>query len=323
MIQYEPLLQWLQQHDQPRWADALREIIQQRFTAGYHGDFPKWQHCLQQLPDFVPTSVDLAAAAIRVGECQQIADTQREQLMLLLQQLQPWRKGPFSVFGIEIDTEWRSDWKWDRLKAAITPLSGRAVLDVGCGSGYHCWRMAGAGAARVVGIEPMLLSVMQYQAIQHFVRDPRVHVLPMGTQDMPTQLGLFDTVFSMGLLYHQREPSVHLQELQSWLRPGGELVLETLVIEGDSGDVLVPKDRYASMRNVWAIPSCATLQAWLSESGYKAIRLVDVSATSSAEQRQTPWMKFKSLADFLDPHDKNKTIEGYPAPRRAIFVATT
>jgi tRNA (mo5U34)-methyltransferase len=32
-------------------------------------------------------------------------------------------------------------------------------------------------------------------------------------------------------------------------------------------------------------------------------------------------MVFESLSDFLDPKDKNKTIEGYPAPKRAIFLA--
>ena len=323
MTQYEPLWIWLQQQGQSAWAESLRQRMPPRFSAEYHGDFPQWQRCLQQLPAIFPASVDLNAAAIRVGESAQMDEAARQQLARLLQQLHPWRKGPFNVFGVEIDTEWRSDWKWDRLKSAITPLHGRTVLDVGCGSGYHCWRIAGAGAAMVMGIEPMLVSVMQYQAIQQYVRDPRVHVLPMGTADMPTRLALFDTVFSMGLLYHQREPLAHLQELKAWLRPGGELVLETLVIDGGAGDQLIPNGRYARMRNVWVIPSCATLQGWLEHSGYQAIRLVDVTATSVAEQRQTPWMKYKSLADFLDPHDPHKTIEGYPAPRRAIFIATT
>nr|WP_169730591.1 DUF1698 domain-containing protein [Carnimonas nigrificans] len=40
------------------------------------------------------------------------------------------------------------------------------------------------------------------------------------------------------------------------------------------------------------------------------------------EQRSTEWMTFQSLKDFLDPEDQHKTIEGYPAPRRALLVAT-
>jgi len=34
-------------------------------------------------------------------------------------------------------------------------------------------------------------------------------------------------------------------------------------------------------------------------------------------------MKFDSLSDFLLPSDETKTIEGYPSPKRAIFIANT
>ncbi|MEW8068099.1 MAG: DUF1698 domain-containing protein, partial [Candidatus Thiodiazotropha endolucinida] len=43
--------------------------------------------------------------------------------------------------------------------------------------------------------------------------------------------------------------------------------------------------------------------------------------TTIEEQRATEWMRFESLADYLDPADRSLTIEGYPAPRRAVFVA--
>ncbi|PMC22346.1 tRNA 5-methoxyuridine(34)/uridine 5-oxyacetic acid(34) synthase CmoB, partial [Klebsiella aerogenes] len=44
----------------------------------------------------------------------------------------------------------------------------------------------------------------------------------------------------MGVLYHRRSPLDHLWQLKDQLAPGGELVLETLVIEGDENTVLVP-----------------------------------------------------------------------------------
>ena len=133
------------------------------------------------------------------------------------------------------------------------------MLDVGCGNGYHCWRMLGAGARAVIGIDPTLLSVMQFQAIQRLTGNANIFVLPLGIEDMPYGLKAFDTVFSMGVLYHRRSPIDHLLELRDSLRPGGELVLETLVIDGKLGDTLVPQQRYAKMRNVWFIPSCETL----------------------------------------------------------------
>ena len=304
-----------------RWLPELHTLLQQRLAPEFHGDFSKWQTTLQQLPAVTPSEIELNRAAVRVGQATDLDEDQHAVLQHSLRQLHPWRKGPFDLFGIHIDTEWRSDWKWDRLKDHIAPLTDRAVLDIGCGSGYHCWRMRGAGARFVLGIDPTLLFVMQFLALQHYIRDPQVQVLPLGMEDLPPDMGCFDTVFSMGLLYHRREPQQHLLELKSALRDGGELVLETLVIDERHGEVLVPDGRYAQMRNVWAIPSVPTLVAWLQQSGFRDVRCVDASLTSMQEQRRTDWMQFQSLSDFLDPKDPGKTVEGYPAPVRAICIA--
>jgi tRNA (mo5U34)-methyltransferase len=303
------------------WLPELHTLLQQRLAPEFHGDFSKWQAALQHLPAVIPSTIDLDSATLRVGQASDLTAEQYALLEQTLRQLHPWRKGPFDLFGIHIDTEWRSDWKWDRLKHHISPLTNRAVLDIGCGSGYHCWRMRGAGARFVLGIDPTLLFVMQFNAVQSYVRDPQVQVLPLGMEDMPLDMRCFDTVFSMGLLYHRREPQQHLLELKDCLRAGGELVLETLVIDERHGEVLIPDGRYAQMRNVWAIPSVPTLIGWLQQSGFADVRCVDVTRTSTDEQRRTDWMQFQSLSDYLDPHDPTKTVEGYPAPTRAICIA--
>jgi tRNA (mo5U34)-methyltransferase len=285
-----------------------------------HGDFPKWLAALRALPGIVGGNNDLLAQ-VRVGEAAQLSGAARAELQQLLMQLHPWRKGPFDLFGLQIDTEWRSDWKWDRLINHISPLRGRRVLDVGCGNGYHCWRMAGAGAALVVGIEPMLLYVLQYWALRHFLPGPDVFVVPATLEQLPEQLPGFDTAFSMGVLYHRRSPFEHIDLLKKKLRKGGELVLETLVVEGEEGMTLVPRDRYCRMNNVWFLPSPATLVGWLERAGFTDVRVVSVERTTLQEQRQTSWMTFESLAQALDPDDPTQTIEGHPAPMRAIVVA--
>ncbi len=299
----------------------LKQKLAARLNKDHHGDFDKWQQALSRLPELTPQNVSLDAAAIQIGSPNQINTQQRESLTELCRQFHPWRKGPFDLFGIYIDTEWRSDWKWDRLYKHITPLNDRVVLDIGCGSGYHCWRMRGAGARFVLGIDPTMVFVMQFLLLQHFIRDDQVQVLPLGIEDLNVNAGCFDTVFSMGLLYHRRDPRSHLDELRNLLRDGGELVLETLVIKDNTPTVLVPDGRYAQMRNVWAIPSVETLLQWLNEAGFRDARCVDVTATTTDEQRVTDWMQFQSLADFLDPQDRSRTVEGYPAPVRAIVIA--
>jgi tRNA (mo5U34)-methyltransferase len=304
----------------PALAPLLAKVPQDLAAETRHGDLPRWLAALAALPALTPTSVELNQT-LRIGEPDQLSAEQREELRAILMQLHPWRKGPIELFGLTIDTEWRSDWKWNRVLPHLSPLQGRQVLDVGCGNAYHCWRMAGAGAAFVLGIDPHLLFNLQYWVLRRFLPEPEVHLLPLALEDLPDNLQAFDTVFSMGVLYHRRSPFDHLLALRNCLRPGGELVLETLVIEGASGQTLVPPDRYARMPNVWFIPTCTTLAAWLEKAGYSDVHLVDVTTTALDEQRATPWMTFESLREALNPQDSTRTVEGHPAPCRAVFVA--
>ena len=310
-----------------RWEDsALRDWRRQmpdQFSRSRSekrfGDLPRWRAALAALPSLKAETIDLDTNAITASG--QVDDGTRRELEAALRSLHPWRKGPFSLFGVDIDTEWRSDFKWDRLSGAIDPLERRRVLDVGCGSGYHCWRMKGAGAAEVIGIDPTPLFVLQFKAIQHYLNIDSVHVLPLALEQLPPKLKSFDTTFSMGVLYHRRSPMDHLTDLRDTLAPGGQLVLETLVVEGGEDTVFVPPDRYARMGNVWFLPSPAALMKWMSKTGFIDVELVDLNQTTMAEQRSTEWMTFYSLSNFLDSDDHNKTVEGHPAPRRAIITA--
>lgn len=321
MIDYQQLYQVLAEVNAERWVKCLPDQLEHAFDPSQHGDLPRWQAAIETLPVLPALDYQLNDDTVRFGSAED--DVDRDQLKAQLMTLHPWRKGPFEVFGVGIDTEWRSDWKWTRLQDHIAPLSGRLVLDVGCGNGYHCWRMFGAGARGVVGIDPTLLSVMQFQAMQQISGLPNIYVLPLSVEAMPYGLKCFDSVFSMGVLYHRRSPLDHLLELRDSLRPGGELILETLVVDGDNGATLVPEGRYAKMRNVWFIPSCDTLMSWMRRCGFTNIRLLDVTTTTVEEQRSTEWMRFHSLTDFLDPANPSLTIEGLPAPRRALIIANT
>ena len=302
------------------WAALLPEQIDRGLSIQRYGDLPEWYDALAALPDLTASNLDFKTEVL-IGKQTEINGETKDEIESSLRRLIPWRKGPFSIFGIDIDTEWRSDFKWDRLLPHISPLKNKMVLDVGCGNGYHCWRMWGEGAQRVIGIDPSPRFVVQFYMLKKFVPGAKVDVLPMGLEALPEKLEAFDTTFSMGVLYHRKSPFDHLAELMGTLKPGGELVLETLVIDGGSGEVLVPEGRYAMMNNVWFLPSVQTLLSWLKKSGFHEPRCVDINQTSTDEQRATEWMRFYSLRDFLDPHNPGNTVEGHPAPRRAMFIA--
>ena len=301
------------------WLELVLGLAEQALQNHTHGDLPRWRSALQALPEPPQGSGwthDFDQCAPRLGAPVNDLDALRDVLI----KLHPWRKGPFELGGVLIDTEWRSDWKWQRVSPHID-LGGERVLDIGCGNGYFGWRMLADGARLVVGVDPTLVFVMQWLACRHFAGEAKNYVLPLGIEDLPPGQADFDTVFSMGVLYHRRDHLEHLQQIRALLREGGRLVLETLVLPGtQANEVLIPESRYARMRNVWAVPGTGVLEHWLSEAGFRDIRVVDVTQTTVDEQRSTEWMRFESLSESLDPENPGQTLEGYPAPTRAMVV---
>ena len=310
----------LQDAGQPR-LNPLLSFVSESFLDGIKkGDWARWRQHLARLPRHTPSKVHIEDA-IRIGQSSDLTAAEQSALREQLKEFIPWRKGPFHLFGIEIDTEWRCDMKWSRLKHLIAPLEGRTVLDVGSGNGYFSLRMVSAGAELVVGLEPHMAYFAQFCALAHFLPDYRTVLLPIPLEEMPRPLPHFDTVFSMGVIYHRSSPIDHLLQLKDCLCEGGELVLETIVVDGPAGYTLMPRDRYARMSNVWFIPSVPSVSLWLERCGFINVRVVDESTTGPTEQRPTEWMPFKSLDSALMADNPSQTVEGHPSPKRAIVLA--
>ncbi|SQK93895.1 S-adenosyl-L-methionine-dependent methyltransferase [Haemophilus influenzae] len=319
MIDFRPFYQQIATTNLSDWLETLPRQLKE-WENQTHADYAKWRKIVDFLPDLQADEIDLKSA-VKSDRTFPLSTGEKQRIIHHLKQLMPWRKGPYHLFGIHIDCEWRSDFKWDRVLPHLSPLQGRTILDVGCGSGYHMWRMVGEGAKMVVGIDPTELFLCQFEAVRKLLNnDRRANLIPLGIEQMQP-LAAFDTVFSMGVLYHRKSPLDHLSQLKNQLVKGGELVLETLVVDGDVNTVLVPADRYAKMKNVYFIPSVATLINWLEKAGFTNVRCVDVATTTLEEQRKTDWLENESLIDFLDPNDHSKTIEGYQAPKRAVILA--
>ena len=302
--------------DGPVFADWV-----QRFSASAHGDFTRWQAALTALPKVAPAELNLGD---RVGAAGPLTQAEAMQLNQSLREFMPWRKGPYQLFDQRINTEWRSDWKWQRLAPHLPVLTGQRILDVGCGNGYFGWRLLAAGAKAVLGVDPTLLFCMQHLVINRYLANDANWVLPLRFEELPQMQ--FDGVMSLGVVYHRRDPQAHVTELVQQLKPGGWLALESLVMPngGSIYPAEQPKDavghRYARMRNVWCVPDTKQMLNWMTLAGCTQVRLVDECVTTTAEQQPTPWMAFESLIHTLDPQDPAQTVEGYPAPRRAIVL---
>ena len=78
----------------------------------------------------------------------------------------------------------------------------------------------------------------------------------------------FDTIFCMGNISSKKTKRI-LQTCYNLLKNSGELILETLIINNNNKTGLIPKGRYANMRNVYKIPTIKECEKLLKDNGFK------------------------------------------------------
>lgn len=311
----------------------ISQVLNEQNLTKKNSQFAHWQKILSATANFgYAESFELNSAKVSFKKTN-MSQSQLAGLKNLILKLAPWRKGPFELFGLHIDSEWQSNLKWDRLKPHLN-VKGKIILDIGCSNAYYAWRTLGLDAELVVGIDPSILFFCQFLAIKQalpqnaflanseskFPLQQRIFHLPVALEDMQKDLPIFDSVFNMGVLYHRQSPIEHLNLIYRKLKKGGDLFLETLVIEGSATQVLVPEGDYAGMSNVWFLPSVEALKIWLKKIGFVNIKVLDLNQTNSEEQRSTEFMQTLSLQDFLT-QDLSATKEGLPPPLRLILYA--
>lgn len=278
-----------------------------------------WQKILLELPSPLDKTVEMSSE-VKIDFDWTPKDSVETKDLLL--QLAPWRKGPFSINDVFIDSEWCSHFKWDRFLELNVDLNDKTVLDVGSGNGYYGFRMLGLGAKEVLCLEPNLTHFSQFLAINNFAQSKKIQMLPERLESIEIDKPYFDVIFSMGLLYHQRDPGEHLRLLASHLKKEGRIVIETIVTPEDYEEVLVPSDRYANMPNVWSVHNEIGLEKIILEQGLEIIDSTEAVMTTVEEQRATQWMPFRSFESALEEGNPERTIEGFPAPLRKFVVIT-
>jgi len=280
----------------------------------------KFSNFYNELPDLKTAHKNLSSDAVEVGLAKELNDYSFEKFHTALKNFIPWRKGPFKLFGVDIKTEWASNLKWDRFSKNLD-FTGKKILDIGSSNGYYMFRMANEEPDFILGVEPFIPYYFQFKVIQKYLNLPNIFSLPCFFDDIPDIKNFYDLVFCMGVLYHRKSPLEMLSKIRKNMAVGGVLILENLIIENDESICLVPSGRYAKMKNVYFIPSIKTLEIWLKKSGFKNMEVLDISYTTIEEQRKTDWAFAESLEDFLNSEDPSRTIEGYPAPLRAVVKA--
>ena len=266
--------------------------------------------------------VELDRDAIAIG---QEADLRAGDVAVLenaFTRLMPWRKGPFQLFGQEIDAEWRSDRKWNRIREHLGDLTGKRILDLGCGNGYYMLRVAAQHPQFVLGLDPAPFFYLQFEMFQQYLQDPKLQIDLFGHEQLFLFQKTFDVVMCMGVIYHHANPIDLLRQIRKTLRVGGKALIETQAIPGDNSVALFPKERYAKARNVFFVPTIPCLKNWMTRAGFDDVQLASIGQITFAEQRKTKYMQFESLKDFLDPENLLRTVEGYPAPLRVGVTGT-
>ncbi len=287
----------------------IEEIKKERLKWLKWKNIAPLRELLKEIPKHRITNIKLEDTIEIEGEIEN-----PQKLREIALKMRPWRKGPFKLFSLFIDSEWRSHIKYNLLKPFFN-LQDKTVADVGCNNGYYMFRMLKESPKEIVGFDPSPLFMTQFQFIDTFVKSNIRYEL-LGVEHLKYYGKKFDTIFCLGVLYHRSDPILTLKSLKQSLNPSGEVFLDTFFIESDQEIALIPKKTYSKIPNVHFIPSIKALQNWCEKAGFKEFEILAKKETDLTEQRKTEWIEGESLNNFLDPSDPSKTVEGYPAPRR-------
>jgi tRNA (mo5U34)-methyltransferase len=294
--------------------DTLREERQKWLT---WKNIRPYQEAIAALPSFENVEISFGdRVTVTIPDLSEEGAKQIEETARLML---PWRKGPFQINDLFIDSEWQSQIKYNLLEPHFD-LKGKIVGDIGCNNGYYLFRMLTHRPKKLVGFDPSAIYYSQFQFIDHFIRSGITYEL-LGVEHVAFYEHKFDVLFCLGVLYHRADPVGMLKSLFKGLNKGGELILDTFMIDGEDEICLTPRERYSKIPNIYFVPTVKALENWCYRAGFEKVEVLEIKKTDLTEQRKTAWINTQSLEDFLDPDDPAKTVEGYPAPKRVYIKA--
>ena len=295
----------------------LNQLRQERQKWLTWKNIKPYQDAIATLPVYSDVKVTLGDSV--TVEIEAMDEEEAKQIESIARLMLPWRKGPFGINDLFIDSEWQSQIKYNLLEPHFD-LKDKIVGDIGCNNGYYLFRMLRHEPKKLIGFDPSAIYYSQFQFINHFIKSDIVYEL-LGVEHVEFYEHKFDVLFCLGVLYHRSDPVMMLKSLFKGLNKGGELILDTFMIDGDDEMCLTPKDRYSKIPNIYFVPTVPALINWCHRAGFENVEVLETMVTEHNEQRKTEWIDTQSLEDFLDPNDETKTVEGYPAPKRVYIKA--
>jgi len=281
--------------------------------------FLRYRTPFQYLSKFEATHIDCSGDTVTIGSPDEVSDDEQKGIRAGLRDFMPWRKGPFSIFGIDVDAEWRSERKWQRIIPQLPILKGKIVADIGCNNGYYMFRMTASEPRLILGLEPSVQHYYCFKSLNGMAGLNNLDIDLLGAEHIRYFESCFDVVFLLGIIYHRPSPIETLRDIFTSLQPKGTLIIESQAIPGNESMALFPDKTYAKVPGTYFVPTGTCLCNWMKKAGFKNISFFHSHPMSAQEQRRTDWMQFESYEDFIDKNNPGKTVEGYPAPCRVFL----
>lgn len=168
-------------------------------------------------------------------------------------------------------------------------LTGKRVLDLGARDGLYSFECEKRGAAEVVALDYTTPDATGFNVAKELLGSKVEWVTGNVYQIDQLNLGKFDLVLFLGVIYHLRHPYLAIDKIHDVLNPGGKVIVESHVIDGgfvdETGnwiDLNELNPRLANLNvaqiyeagklvddksNAWA-PSLNTLAAMFNNSGF-------------------------------------------------------
>ena len=202
-----------------------------------------------------------------------------------------------------------------RLKKIHMPkdLHGKTVLDLGSWDGFYSFEAARRGASRVLATDSVCWGgvgtgkagfELARRTLGSPVEDHDIDVMDIS----PENVGVFDVVLFLGVLYHMRHPLLSLERVAAVT--GHQLILEThvdMLYIKRPAMAFYPGAELSNDASNWCGPNPAAVEAMLKTVGFRTVEVV-----SHAGPAHT-WPQ--ALAYRLGSAAKRQVLHGTPSLR--------